>query len=312
MAWGALAWDWALLQEPLNANSFDVVQQLTDVGPGVRLLDLACGSGLALQHAEARGAVCHGVDASRALLDIAARRAPSATLRFGDMAKLPHDDGSFDVVTTVNGVQYGSDDVLLEASRVLTSGGRFAMAFWSDPMDYAGYFAALTKCSPAAPSAPLNLSDAGAAEGLVGRAGLEVVERGEHDVVCLYRSTTDAIDALESGWPGVGRDRPRWPRAGARCDRRCHRTVHRRNVRDDRDAREDGSLARTKTLSPCRPAWSHLSHSRTSLQVQRRTIGIVAQNVHSASRPTAVKWRNSSTRLVAPDNHLAAIDDSPV
>ena len=147
-AWGAKAWDWALLQEPLNANSFDVLQQLTGVGPGVRLLDLACGSGLALQRAEARGAVCHGVDASQTLLDVAALRAPSAALHCGDMAHLPYADESFDAVTVVNGVQYGSDDVLRETARVLKSGARFAMAFWNDPLDFTAYFQALSLDPP--------------------------------------------------------------------------------------------------------------------------------------------------------------------
>lgn len=203
-AWGAQAWDWALLQEQLNANSFDVVQQLTGVGPGVRLLDLACGSGLALQRAEARGAVCHGIDASQALLDVAALRAPTAALHCGDMAHLPYEDESFDAVTVVNGVQYGSDDVLRETTRVMRSGARFAMAFWSDAMDFTGYFQALSAWSPPAPSTALKLTDPGIAEGLVEGAGLEVVERGEHDVVALYRSTQDALDALMSSGPAWG------------------------------------------------------------------------------------------------------------
>lgn len=203
-AWGAKAWDWALLQEPLNANSFDVLQQLTGVGPGARLLDLACGSGLALQRAEARGAVCHGIDASQALLDVAALRAPSAALHCGDMAHLPYGDESFDIVTVVNGVQYGSDDVLRETARVLTSGARFAMAFWSDPLDFAAYFQGLGACSPPAPSTALKLTDPGVAEGLVEGAGLDVVERGEHDVVALYRSMQDALDALLSSGPAWG------------------------------------------------------------------------------------------------------------
>jgi SAM-dependent methyltransferase len=203
-AWGAQAWDWALLQEPLNANSFDVLQQLTGVGPGVRLLDLACGSGLALQRAEARGAVCHGIDASQALLDVAALRAPSAALHGGDMADLPYGDESFDAVTVVNGVQYGSDDVLRETARVLQSGGRFAMAFWSDPLDFTAYFQALSACSPPAPSTALKLTDPGVAEGLVEGAGLEVIVRGEHDVMALYRSMQDALDALLSSGPAWG------------------------------------------------------------------------------------------------------------
>ena len=203
-AWGAKAWDWALLQEQLNANSFDVIQQLTGVGPGVRLLDLACGSGMALQRAEARGAFCHGIDASQALLDVAAVRAPNAALHCGDMAHLPYGDESFDAVTVVNGVQYGSDDVLQETARVLRSGARFAMAFWSDPMDFTAYFQALSACSPPAPSTALTLTDTGVAEGLVEGAGLDVVERGEHDVVALYRSMPDALDALLSSGPAWG------------------------------------------------------------------------------------------------------------
>lgn len=197
-AWGARAWDWALLQEQVNANSFDLGLQLTGVGPGVRFLDLACGSGLALRRAEARGAVCHGIDASRGLLDVAAVRAPTAMLHCGDLARLPYADESFDVVTTVNGVQYGSDEVLRETSRVLSPRGRFALAFWSDPGDYAAYFQALAACSPPAPAPALKLSDPGVAAGLVEGAGLKVVERGEHPVVGLYRSTQDAFDALES------------------------------------------------------------------------------------------------------------------
>ena len=203
-AWGAKAWDWALLQEQLNANSFDVVQLLTGVGPGVRLLDLACGSGLALQRAEARGAVCHGIDASQELLDIAAVRAPNAALHCGDMANLPFDDDSFDAVTVVNGVQYGSDDVLRETARVMRPGARFAMAFWSDPLDYTAYFDALRSHSTPAPSTALKLTDPGVAEDLVGTAGLEVVERGQHDVVALYRSTQEALDALLSAGPAWG------------------------------------------------------------------------------------------------------------
>jgi len=203
-AWGAKAWDWALLQEPLNANSFDVLQQLTGVGPGVRLLDLACGSGLALQHAEARDAVCHGVDASQALLDVAALRAPRAALHCGDMAHLPYGDESFDVVTVVNGVQYGSDDVLRETARVLRSGARFAMAFWSDPLDFAAYFRALSAYSPSAPSTAQELTDPGVAEGLVNGAGLDVVECGEHDVMALYRSMQEALDASLSSGPAWG------------------------------------------------------------------------------------------------------------
>lgn len=202
-AWGRHAWDWALLQEQTNANSFDLLQQLTGVGAGVRLLDLACGSGLALQGAQARGAVCFGIDASAGLLAVAAERAPGASLTHGDTADLPYDDGSFDVVTCVNGVQYGSGQALEEVARVLRPGGRFAMAFWSDARDFKPYFQAIEACSPPAtgPSTALKLSDPGVSEGLVESAGLEVLERGEHEILALYRTIEDARIGLEA--PGA-------------------------------------------------------------------------------------------------------------
>lgn len=199
-AWGRRAWDWALLQEPFHANSYDVLQQLTGVGGGVRLLDVACGSGLALQRAEARGAVCFGIDASEGLLAVAAERAPGASLALGDTAVLPYDDDTFDVVTCVNGVQYGGEQTLEEVARVLRPGGRFGMAFWSDGRDFQRYFQAIESCSPPAsgPTTALRLSDPGVAEEFVEAAGLEVLERGDHEVVGLYRTIEDAMCGLES------------------------------------------------------------------------------------------------------------------
>jgi SAM-dependent methyltransferase len=120
------------------------------------------------------------------------------------MADLPYGDESFDVVIVVNGVQYGSGDVLRETARVLRSGARFAMAFWSDPLDFTEYFQGLSANSPPAPSTALKLTDPGVAEGLVEGAGLHVLERGDHDVVALYRSMQDALDALLSSGPAWG------------------------------------------------------------------------------------------------------------
>lgn len=220
-AWGARAWDWALLQEPVHANSYDQLQQLTGVGPGVRLLDVACGSGLALQRAEARGAVCFGIDASEGLLAVAADRAPGASLTLGDTADLPYEDDAFDVVTCVNGVQYGGERTLQEVARVLRPGGRFGMAFWSDGGDFAGYFEAIEACSPPASgqAAALRLSDPGVSEGFVESVGLEVLERGDHEVVGLYRSVEDAVCGLEAAgatWGAIEHSGPDAFRAAVR------------------------------------------------------------------------------------------------
>src|SRR5258708_8640915 len=115
-AWGAGATDWAFYQEPLCANSYDAVHRALEVASGVRLLDVACGSGLALQRARARGAQVAGVDASADLLRIAAERCPDAVLHEGDMAHLPFSDASFDVVTSVHAFVYGPDAPLAQAA----------------------------------------------------------------------------------------------------------------------------------------------------------------------------------------------------
>lgn len=48
-AWGRRAWDWAIYQEPLADNLYEAVLTELDVREGVHLLDIACGSGLAVQ-----------------------------------------------------------------------------------------------------------------------------------------------------------------------------------------------------------------------------------------------------------------------
>lgn len=53
---------------------------------GMRYLDLACGSGSLLKHFSDGGFDCQGLDLSAAMLDIAARRCPTATWIRADMS----------------------------------------------------------------------------------------------------------------------------------------------------------------------------------------------------------------------------------
>src|SRR5262245_43241893 len=88
-AWGARPVEWAYLFEPYARPANEVVFDRLDVGARVRLLDIACGSGLAAHHASRRGAAVTGLDASEALIRIARARTPAADLRVGDMCALP-------------------------------------------------------------------------------------------------------------------------------------------------------------------------------------------------------------------------------
>src|SRR5881628_131025 len=76
--WGRAAAEFASLAEPANCREYVALHQHLGVGPGVRLLDVACGSGLAVELAAARGATCAGLDASHLLVAVARDRTPDA------------------------------------------------------------------------------------------------------------------------------------------------------------------------------------------------------------------------------------------
>ena len=104
-------------------------QQLA-VGAGDRVLDVACGSGLAVELARARGATCAGIDASPRLIAVALDRNPQSDLRVGDMNALPWADGAFDVVTSFRGIWGTTPDAVAEVHRVLAPGGRLGISVW--------------------------------------------------------------------------------------------------------------------------------------------------------------------------------------
>ena len=102
---------------------------LVNVGPGDRVLDLACGTGDLSEQARNRGAWVLGVDFAREMLRGASRRGIGVDLANGDAARLPVADNSIDVVTCGfalrNFVSLGV--VFREMQRVLKPGGRIAL-----------------------------------------------------------------------------------------------------------------------------------------------------------------------------------------
>jgi len=90
-----------------------------DIHPGERVLDVACGSGLALELAAIRAAVVAGIDASTRLIAIARERVTGGDMRVGDIGNLPWEDASFDVVTSFRGIWASTFSALIEAHRVL-------------------------------------------------------------------------------------------------------------------------------------------------------------------------------------------------
>jgi SAM-dependent methyltransferase len=180
--WGRRAAEFASLSEPANAREYVALHHRLGIDHGDRLLDLACGSGLALELAAARGATVAGIDAAGRLVAVARDRLPGADIRVGDMHALPWGDGSFDVVTSFRGIWGTTPDALAEARRVLVPGGRLGFTVWGHIKKSPGAWALSPFRLASQPkvenqAAMVALGRPGAGEELLARYGFEHVER---------------------------------------------------------------------------------------------------------------------------------------
>lgn len=189
--WGRRAVEFATLTEPSNCREYALVHQRLGIGAGDRLLDMACGSGLALELAAARGAVCSGIDASARLVAVARDRNPGSDIRVGDMEALPWDDGSFEVVTSFRGIWATTPAALDEASRVLAPGGRIAITVWGDIVSSPGGwmmapFLWATDEKVRHQLDMISLGEPGVGESVMAERGFHDVERFEVSFVFEY------------------------------------------------------------------------------------------------------------------------------
>ena len=122
--WGRKAADFAALSEPGNCREYVIMHHRLGVDAGDRLLDMACGCGLAIELARLRGALCCGIDASARMVAVARDRSPGCDIRVGDMNALPWGPASFDVVTSFRGIWGTTPGAVTEMHRVLRPGGR--------------------------------------------------------------------------------------------------------------------------------------------------------------------------------------------
>ena len=205
--WGARATEWAYLWEPYALSANEVLFDRLGVEPGVRLLDIACGSGFAASVAARRGAAVSGIDASEALVAIAAARTPGGSFRAGDMFALPFPDGSFDVATSFNGIWKGCEDALEEARRVLAPEGRLGLTFWGrfERLGLMPYFLKVIELSPSGHGAATTEQGdtQNVMDDMLAAGGFGVLERGTVDVVNEWPDTSTAVRALAAAGPSV-------------------------------------------------------------------------------------------------------------
>jgi SAM-dependent methyltransferase len=207
VAWGERASQWAYLFEPYARAANEVVFDKLAVTEGVRLLDIACGSGLAAQYASRRGATVTGLDASEALIAVARARTPTADLRVGDMFALPFADGTFDVATSFNGIWKACEGALREARRVLHPQGRLGLTFWGrlERVGLLPYFLKVIELSPPSHGeASIEQGDTGRViDAMLTTSGFAPRERGTVTVHNEWPTIDIAVRALAAAGPSA-------------------------------------------------------------------------------------------------------------
>jgi ubiquinone/menaquinone biosynthesis C-methylase UbiE len=119
------------------------------ISPGMRVLDVACGTGNLAIPAARKGAQVTGVDIATNLLEQARQRAATqdlpATFEEGDAEQLPYPDAQFDLVMSMFGAMFAPrpERVSSELARVCRKGGTIAMANWT-PEGFVGKTFSLT------------------------------------------------------------------------------------------------------------------------------------------------------------------------
>ena len=180
--WGWRAVDFASLSEPANCREYVAMHHRLGLSERDHVLDVACGSGLALELAALRGATGAGIDASERLVAIARDRNPDTEIVVGDMQALPWDDSTFTTATSFRGIWGTTPTALSQIFRVLTPGGRIGLTVWGHIKASSGAWA-LAPFRLAAPpkvenqAAMVALGRPGVAEGLLTENGFVDIEQ---------------------------------------------------------------------------------------------------------------------------------------
>jgi SAM-dependent methyltransferase len=131
-----MAGDFGQIARYLEKGAEEFVERL-NIRPGMRVLDVACGTGNLAILAARKDARVTGVDIAPNLVEQARRRAAAEGLETafdeGDAEELPYPDADFDIVTSMFGAMFAPrpEQAASELARVCRHGGTVAMANWT-------------------------------------------------------------------------------------------------------------------------------------------------------------------------------------
>jgi len=182
------------------------------VGPGDRILDIACGTGILGREALGRVApsgFVAGVDPDRGMLALSRTLAPEVEWLEGTSEALPVPDDSFDAVANQFGMMYSPDrpQAVREMLRVLRPGGKMAIAVWDHLENSEAYPEAVEvlerlagKAAADALKAPFVLGDKAELQALFEEAGVEDVRIETQHGTGRYPNARQMLEADLRGW----------------------------------------------------------------------------------------------------------------
>lgn len=177
------------------------------IGAGMRVLDIAAGTGNTSLPAAARGASVTASDLTPELLDAGRQRAETAGLELewveADAESLPFEDESFDVVMSAIGAMFAPrhQDVADEMVRVCRPGGTIALLNWTPEGMVGAMFRAMGPFAPPPPPgaqpAPLWGSEEHVGNLFGDRVRMRAAERDVLDVTA-FESPSDYAEHFKA------------------------------------------------------------------------------------------------------------------
>jgi len=122
----------------ITAGAVGPLLDAVGLAADMAFLDICCGPGYLAAEAGRRGADVTAVDFAAPMIAEAGRRFPGIAFTHGDAEALDFPDDSFDAAACGFGILHlaDPDSALMEAHRVLRSGGRYAFTVWKGPPDH--------------------------------------------------------------------------------------------------------------------------------------------------------------------------------
>jgi ubiquinone/menaquinone biosynthesis C-methylase UbiE len=183
-----------------------------EIRPGDRVIDIACGTGVAAREAAkrsgGRGKVT-GIDRNPGMLAVAQEQAPHIDWLEGRAEALPFAESSFDAALCQFGLMFFEDQALAlrEMRRVMEHGGRAVVAVWDRAENSPGYAAMIElidrmfgNAAANALRAPFALGELGTLNSLLHRGGWSDAKINTRIGAARFESITEWVRMDVRGW----------------------------------------------------------------------------------------------------------------